>query len=721
MTTPLSSSAPHAPTPLTAWLRTVLLGALLVPLAVFIGVAWWGLETARTDAEATAVRATTLAAEQAKRTFDIAAEVARKTGSLTAGPDSELAAHELDIRQRLADIATGLPFIINLNAWDAEGRPLVRSDRAPDPSAVVFNRPYFQEQKKGGMPGFGVSDVIRGRQTGVELVNLVLRRPSVDGSFRGVVAVSIAPEFFRDYYRSLTTDNGRLASFALVRADGEILARWPPTTDGRKRMLPENKLMQRIRDGEVSGVQLRPAEPNRESRIASFRRVEGYPLYVVAGFSRNAMFRDWLRFLAVLAGVLVPVTAVLVYVSWVALKKTRQETAMATELREEIRRRSAAERSMLETQKLETLAVLTGGVAHDFNNLLAIVNTSLHLHTRKHPAEAEEPQLKAMARAIQSGVRLTRQLLSFTRKQALHPETIELQSWLPATAELLRTTLGGTIRLRHDVAPGTRPLVADAAELELALINLAVNARHALPDGGNFVVAASNAAHPQDAGRPMVRIRVQDDGVGIPPEVLPRVTEPFFTTRERGAGSGLGLSQVHGLVQQAGGVLRIESPPGAGTTVYLFFPPAPVEAAEAEAAAAAAIAVARETAASVGKLAGSLLLVEDNDEVAQSTADMLVASGLQVTRMASAREALDHLAAAAPLLPDVVLSDIAMPGGMDGIQLAFALRERHPGLPVLLATGYADQLDVATSGGLEVLPKPLAPDNLLRRLRELLA
>ena len=698
-------------TPLSTWLRMVLLGAVLIPLTIFVAVAWWGLDAARQDAEGGASRASRLAADHARAAFDVGADVAHKISAIGVAPDADLLARGPALRQRLGDIATGLPVVVNINIWDASGRSLARSDAEPNRQVAVADRAYFLEQRDhpealARYSGFNVSEVVSGRQSGKPLMNLALRRPSVDGSFRGVVAVSLSPDYFLQYYQSLAAEDQRLATFSLLRNDGEILARWP-RTDGLTREPQDGEVMQRMQAGEVDGTVIRMAGLSRDTRLVSFRQVPGYPLYVVAGFSQQAVLARWRHFLLLLVTVLAPITVGLVYVSWVALRKTRQESATAAALRDEIRRRSAAEKSMLESQRLETLAVLTGGVAHDFNNLLAIVNASLHLHTRKHPAEAAEPQVKAMARAIQSGVRLTRQLLSFTRKQALHPERVELQTWLPAAADLLRTTLGASIELRYDVAADTAPILVDTAELELALINLAVNARHALPKGGHLTIVAANAVQARQETAAQVLLLVRDDGVGIPADVLPRVLEPFFTTRERGTGSGLGLSQVHGLVTQSGGHLKIDSKPGFGTTIKLFFP-------AAEAAASAGAPVAEPDT----QLSGKLLLVEDNAEVAASMAGMLAAAGLRIERAASADEALERLSASV-VLPDVVLSDIAMPGTIDGIELAFRLRDRYPGLPVLLATGYADKLEVATRGGLEVLAKPLSPALLLRRLREL--
>jgi len=222
------------------------------------------------------------------------------------------------------------------------------------------------------------------------------------------------------------------------------------------------------------------------------------PLYVSASVSRAAMLAGWLRFVGLLAAVLVPVTAGLTYVSLVALRKTRREQAITAELNEAVARRAAAEKGMLESQKLETLAQLTGGVAHDFNNLLAIISSSLHVHRHLHPEHSDERHLQAVSRAVQSGTRLTRQLLSFSRKQALRPELIVLQTWLPGVEGLLRSTLGSRIVMEIAVEPEVCQISVDVAELELALINLALNAKHAMPGGGQLRITARNEGASED-------------------------------------------------------------------------------------------------------------------------------------------------------------------------------------------------------------------------------
>ena len=695
-------------TPLTHWLRTVLWGAFLLPVIAFVIVAWWGFERTQREAESTVAHAADLAHRHAQRTFDVAAEIARRTDLAAAGDDDDVRRRESAIHQRLADITAGVPSVVNLNVWDANGRPLVRNDIFPvDPAANVSDRAYFREQKAAALP-LGVSEVITGRQTGLELTNVTMRRRSSDGGFSGLVAVSVAPGYFRDYYQSLAREQPNLASFELIRLDGALIARWPPAADGRTRVTVGSEVLRRITAGERSGTLVLDDRSEHEARIVSFRRLEAYPLYVVAGVSRDAVLAGWMRFVALLAGILLPTSAGLVYVSWIALKRTRRETATALELQEEIRRRASAERSMLQSQRLETLAIVTGGVAHDFNNLLAIVSASLHVLQKKRPDLADEKNVEAMRRAIQSGVRLTRQLLSFTRKQALKPETVELQTWIPATESLIHSTLGSSVAWQASVAPDTGAIRVDLGELELALINLVVNARHAMPHGGTLTVRAANADIERTGDVPLVILSVTDTGVGIAPDVMSKVFEPFFTTRSKGVGSGLGLSQVQGFCQEAGGLVKIDSVVDRGTTVSMYLP-------RTQAAPEQAAAAGQPTP----EVRGQVLLVEDNEDVASTSETMLRTAGMDVVRKSNAAAALAHLSTAATP-PDVVLSDIAMPGSMDGIALAFLLQKERPSLPVLLTTGYAEHLSQASAGGLRVMPKPVAPDELLRALDALI-
>ena len=388
-----------------------------------------------------------------------------------------------------------------------------------------------------------------------------------------------------------------------------------------------------------------------------------------------------------------------------AVERSNQE--MQARVREALAEAEKAHQAVLQNQRLEALGQLTGGVAHDFNNLLMVVGNYAHLLRARRPELANTAEVAGIERAVDTGAKLTRQLLAFARRQPVRPEPVDLHVRLPEIAGLLKASVGSRIQLTCEVAPGTHAIQVDPAEFELALLNLAVNARDAMPEGGTLRVAASN----DDGGR-MVRVEVRDSGRGIPRELLEKVFEPFFTTKPVGHGTGLGLSQVYGLARQAGGDARIDSVEGQGTTVALLLP----------ALVDFAVPRAQEPEQPLQAAAGRnrLLLVEDNEELAGVTSRVLESAGYAVTLAIhgdAARAVLDGGATF-----DIVLSDIRMPGSTDGIALARWLREQHPQLPVVLMTGYTAELTQARALGLQVLPKPSAPAVILKALSgELLA
>ena len=385
-----------------------------------------------------------------------------------------------------------------------------------------------------------------------------------------------------------------------------------------------------------------------------------------------------------------------------ALHEASTSIRAATERQEERVQQALAEaerahRAMVQNQRLEAIGQLTGGVAHDFNNLLMVVNTNVHLLRARNPGLAQDAQLGRIERAVATGSKLTRQLLAFSRRQPLRPDIVDLSVTLPELMDLIRPSLSSTIRAHCKVEPGTSCIEVDPAELELAVINLAVNARDAMPGGGELSIEARNSA-----GRPgFVEIEVRDTGVGIPPELVDRVFEPFFTTKEVGRGTGLGLSQVYGLATQAGGSASLRSAPGKGTSVLLHLPARE----RREPRDATWVGGGREA------LRCDVLLVEDNAELAQATTELLMQAGCRVVHVPGAEHALRALQDTR--LPDVVLSDIRMPGALDGLALARHVRQAHPGVAVLLMTGYTAELQAARDSGLEVLAKPVAPYQLL--------
>ncbi|NKC33728.1 ATP-binding protein [Falsiroseomonas selenitidurans] len=373
-----------------------------------------------------------------------------------------------------------------------------------------------------------------------------------------------------------------------------------------------------------------------------------------------------------------------------SIKPVRDEDGLVSLLVPEARDVSAlkaAQAQLLEAQKMEVLGRLTGGVAHDFNNLLMTVLGNLGL-ARKRLGEAATPQilrhLDAATLGAERGAQLTQRLLAFARRQDLNPRAVDLARLLAGLTELLGRSAGPRVRLAIAAQPGLPAAMVDPHALELALMNLVVNARDAMPEGGEIAIRL-DAPPPEDTppglppGLPpgrTLRIAVADTGLGMDAATLARAVEPFFSTKGPGQGTGLGLSMVHGLAHQSGGALHIASAPGAGTTCTLWLPAAAAAAAEDEAG--------REAEAPRGS--GCVLLVDDEPLVLESTAAMLADLGYEVLRAESADAALAALAAGAA--PFAVVTDHAMPG-MTGAELAARLARDRPGLPVILATGHA--------------------------------
>jgi len=368
------------------------------------------------------------------------------------------------------------------------------------------------------------------------------------------------------------------------------------------------------------------------------------------------------------------------------------------------------EEQLRQAHRLEAVGQLTGGIAHDFNNLLTVVMGNLDMLRRAKPDRA--PRLIDNAiNAVEHGRKLTSQLLAFSRRQPLKPEVVELKDLIGGMGDMLAQSLRGDITLEIDFAEDLWPVEVDPAQLQAVLINLAANARDAMPKGGKFTIGVRNTISYNDGPAEFVSIEVGDTGIGIPPEALQKVFEPFFTTKPVGRGTGLGLAQVYGFVQQSGGLIDIKSEIGRGTTVNLLLKRTHKVTGER--------APEKETSAGFSLPASRILMVEDNSQVAESAMALLREQGHQVEHCASAPEALQFLERDARF--DIIFSDLVMPGGMDGLDLARTARERWPAIPILLATGYSDSVERAAREGFPILSKPYHPAELERELRRLIS
>ena len=339
-----------------------------------------------------------------------------------------------------------------------------------------------------------------------------------------------------------------------------------------------------------------------------------------------------------------------------------------------------AREQVSQAQKMEALGQLTGGIAHDFNNLLMIVSGYAQILQSRLTEQKDVQAVEAIRAAANRGERLTRQLLAFSRRQQLSPVIVDLRQRVDAVRDMLVPSLRGNIQLICDIEDKIWPVEVDLGELELALVNIAVNARDAMPDGGTITLSARNVVLKAGSAAgtlegEFVALAIIDTGSGMPPDVLARVFEPFYTTKPVGKGTGLGLSQVHGFANQSGGAVTLDSDPGRGTVVTIYLP----RSAKAESS-----EVGERTPATNGQTLGTVLVVEDSRDVAEVTSSLLEQLGYRVVRAENAAEALRHLQQGIGV--DLLFSDIVMPGSINGLGLAQICRERYPG-----DSGAADQ------------------------------
>ena len=384
-----------------------------------------------------------------------------------------------------------------------------------------------------------------------------------------------------------------------------------------------------------------------------------------------------------------------------------------TERREAQASLERAQEQLAQSQKMEALGQLTGSIAHDFNNLLMIVSGHAQLLRRRLTDPKHLQAIEAVHSAANRGESLTRQLLAFSRRQPLNPVVADLKERVEAVHEMLVGSLRGNVQLKCDIAADVWPVEVDIAELELALVNVAVNARDAMPGGGIITLSARNVTLKKSDGvdqleGDFVTLAMTDTGVGIAPDVLPRIFEPFFTTKALGKGTGLGLSQVYGFSHQSGGTVVATSAVGSGTAITIYLPRKHAALAKAAEAPPAQPMVPGQ---------GTILVVEDNAEVAAVTASLVEQLGYQTLRAENATDALNRLQRGERI--DLVFSDVVMPGGMNGIALAQEIGNRYPQVPVLLTSGYSDVVQTAGSQ-FAILRKPFQLPALEKSIREAL-
>ena len=505
-----------------------------------------------------------------------------------------------------------------------------------------------------------------------------------------------------------------------MRTDGQVLAAEPASGDG----LYEDS---RFRSPPWVGADFAAGEKrivrsgSRGEWLTVFKRLEKWPLATAVTVSMDSVMSVWWLNTAVLAFLWIAASAGSgIAIRAVATARAAAQASRGALLREVVLREDA-EAASRHSERLGSLGRLTGGVSHDFNNMLTAIRGAVDLLEDQLGSTASEKVLGLLGMVrdgVHRGATLNQQMLAFARRQKLDVTTVDAEALVRAFAPVVRQALGETITLEVVVADDVRLCRADKVELQSSLLNLAINAKDAMPRGGYIEISVSmerldaHQVRRNSEAKPgfYVAICFADDGVGMSAQVKQRAFEPFFTTKLPGAGTGLGLSQVYGFVRQVGGHVTIESAEGRGTSVTLYLPVSDE---------AVAVQSPSPEASSIGVDVRSLrvLLVEDDLHVRVIAAEFLQAAGFEVKQAGDGRQALALLESDEQF--DVLFSDIVMPGAVDGIELARSTRRLRPGLPILLATGFAGDGEVVVTHPFEVMAKPYHRRAVVQRLLEL--
>jgi two-component system, NtrC family, sensor kinase len=674
-------------------LSWILAAAILAPACVFAFTAWSGYQTAFELADRQVLRARDVAREHAIKVFEtIDRTIALMEEVASRHSDDNLRSDEERLHLRLKQIVAGLPQIKSAWIFDQTGHSIANSLVMPSPRIDFSDRDYFSVHVSNANAGLFVGEVLEPRPPygGDPFFSISRRRNRADGSFGGVIQISALPGYFESFYQRIGGDGGMY--YALRRTDGALLARLP-RAETPARFGQDGPLGRALATGQEAGLATVTSPTDNKERRIAFAKIPDYPIYVLAGIETAAIRAAWLRWLAGLLAFGVPATVAVTALILLARRRTGRMYAEAS-------RRMAAEDTLRQTQRMEALGQLTGGVAHDFNNLLMIIGGAAQQLRNQPLSERMGRSVSMIETATKRAVSLTGKLLSFARRRTLTPRVVDIGEFIFEFDVALRQSLRSDIILRYDGVRSGLNAKVDPDELEVTLINLAANARDAMPDGGEFVISLAAEAF-GDGGGPdgvsgeFIALRIADTGVGIPAENLARIFEPFFTTKPPGKGTGLGLSQAYGFAKQSGGALALQSEPGKGTVFTLYLPRTAEQSTSSDQSRTQSLVRARP--------GERVLLVEDNDEVAEVAASYLAQLGYVVERTANADAALRKLRDESF---NLVLSDIVMPGGLNGLDLAHALREHHPELPLILASGYSDKATEALREGFILLTKP---------------
>jgi two-component system, NtrC family, sensor kinase len=570
------SAIPQRPRRGLTWpLRGLLAASLAVPLLLLAIAAWQNYRLVQRQAEErVAIEAGELDEHDltAFKTYPLALAWIDER---IRGQDWDRIEHDQELHQLLSNLET-LPQIDAVWVVDAAGRVRASGRFYPAPTAPdgsVEKSFVAQKQSDNGIL-IGREDI--DQLTHNHEFNVSRRRSTADGSFDGVIIVSAKARYFSDFYSTIADE--RAFEVFLVRTDGSILASYP--VQPKPASGPDSAFLKTIASGSESGMFRAKSVTDGIERVYAFRSISGYPADVVFGVPTSNVIPSWRANLINYLLFAVPASLALFGMTFLAARQIqRQKIASwrwhttARRLRREMDRRARVEAELLQAQKIEALGQMTGGIAHDFNNLLAVLQGCLEMLSGRQSDDRLQARVALALQTVERGEKLTAQLLAFARRQPPAVARVDINVQLRGMTELLARTVGSGITIETDLAPDPWPVDVDPTQLELAVINLAINARDAMPGGGRLRIRTAKSALSRSVaggeGGEFVVLEISDTGTGMPPEVAARAFEPFFTTKKPGKGTGLGLSMIYGFARQANGTATIRSELGHGTTVTL--------------------------------------------------------------------------------------------------------------------------------------------------------
>jgi signal transduction histidine kinase len=558
-------------------LRLLLIAAFAVPLLLLAIAARQNFRLVQVEAERQVVIETAELQEHSRSAIETYALILAWIDDRVHGLDWHQIERDGELHRFLLNLEN-LPQISAVLLVDADGQLRASGHLIGAKAADISTSEGFAAQRERNPGIFVARDHLdpTTHQFGFEISR---RRSTPDESFDGVIVVSARPEYFGEFFSTVARDEN--ASALLFRADGSLLVRYPPVNTPIV-FTSDRPVMRAIAAASDHGVFWGSGTIDGTERLFGYQRVSAYPLYVAYGIPRKGILALWRANLVDYLLFAVPASLGLFCMTLFAVRQLQKQRlatwrwrTTARRLNREMRRRARAEADLSQAQKMEALGQLTGGVAHDFNNLLSVLQGCLELLSGRQTDPRLQARVETALATVERGEKLTSQLLAFARRQPLAVTRLALNDVLRRMAEMLARTVGSKVRVETDLAADLWPVDADATQLELAVINLAINSRDAMPDGGvlrlrtyNTTVTDRLRGGPGD----FVGLEISDTGTGMPEEILPRAFEPFFTSKGSGKGTGLGLSIVYGFARQSGGSASIQSELGCGTAVTLLLP-----------------------------------------------------------------------------------------------------------------------------------------------------